>query len=250
MPAAQAAPSLTSLRAPAHCFASCWWPTAARLLCALCAQVRPTLQRAACPSPPWPPLLPPPHAVAARRLGIPTVAVFSQADVAAVHARYADEAVCIGPPPSTESYLRIPHLVDAIKRTGADAVHPGVQRLRREAHAECTWVRARTRTNARTTARRVRLPLREPGFCRGGRRGRRDVCGATRPRGWVRVRAEGSWGGECACSGAGLAPPPHQTAMPLALAWAVQAMGDKVESKRCANEAGVNTIPGGQWWTA
>jgi propionyl-CoA carboxylase alpha chain len=61
----------------------------------------------------------------ARELGIQTVAVFSEADRNALHVRYADEAVCIGPPPSSESYLRIEKIISAAKQTGADAIHPG-----------------------------------------------------------------------------------------------------------------------------
>ncbi|KAL4856779.1 Propionyl-CoA carboxylase alpha chain [Chlorella vulgaris] len=61
----------------------------------------------------------------AKRLGIPTVAIYSEADTAAVHARYADEAVCVGPAASTASYLNIPAILAAMKQTGADAVHPG-----------------------------------------------------------------------------------------------------------------------------
>jgi 3-methylcrotonyl-CoA carboxylase alpha subunit len=60
-----------------------------------------------------------------RRLGIRTVAVFSEADRDALHVRAADEAIAIGPPPASESYLSIPKLVEAAKRTGADALHPG-----------------------------------------------------------------------------------------------------------------------------
>lgn len=60
-----------------------------------------------------------------QRLGIKTVAVYSTADEQAKHVRMADEAVCIGPPASVESYLRIDKIVDACKRTGAQAVHPG-----------------------------------------------------------------------------------------------------------------------------
>jgi propionyl-CoA carboxylase alpha chain len=61
----------------------------------------------------------------ARRLGVRTVAVYSEADRNARHVELADEAVCIGPPPSRESYLAVDNLLDACKRTGAEAVHPG-----------------------------------------------------------------------------------------------------------------------------
>ena len=62
---------------------------------------------------------------ACRELGIKTVAVYSTADKDALHVAYADEAVCIGPPPSTESYLNVSSLIAAAEVTGADAVHPG-----------------------------------------------------------------------------------------------------------------------------
>src|SRR6266852_1646125 len=61
----------------------------------------------------------------ARRLGVRTVAVFSDADAHARHARLADEAVHIGPAPARESYLDIERIIDAAKKTGAQAVHPG-----------------------------------------------------------------------------------------------------------------------------
>ncbi|MBK7357188.1 acetyl/propionyl/methylcrotonyl-CoA carboxylase subunit alpha [Propionivibrio sp.] len=61
----------------------------------------------------------------ARRMGIRTVAVYSEADVNARHVRLADEAVCIGPAAVNESYLVIERILDAAKRTGAQAVHPG-----------------------------------------------------------------------------------------------------------------------------
>jgi len=60
-----------------------------------------------------------------REMGIPTVAVYSDADRGALHVRFADEAVHIGPPPARESYLSVDTIVGAAKRTGADAVHPG-----------------------------------------------------------------------------------------------------------------------------
>lgn len=61
----------------------------------------------------------------AKRLGIQTVAVYSEADAEARHVRIADEAVCIGPPPSRESYLQMDRIIAACKETGAQAVHPG-----------------------------------------------------------------------------------------------------------------------------
>ena len=61
----------------------------------------------------------------AREMGIGTVAVFSEADRNALHVRYADEAVLIGPPPSSESYLRMDKIIEAAKITNADAIHPG-----------------------------------------------------------------------------------------------------------------------------
>ena len=61
----------------------------------------------------------------ARRMGIATVAVYSDADRDAPHVRLADEAINIGPAPATESYLRIDHIIAAAKATGAEAIHPG-----------------------------------------------------------------------------------------------------------------------------
>src|SRR5262245_48171071 len=58
-------------------------------------------------------------------MGLATVAVFSECDRSARHVRMADEAVAIGPSPPTDSYLRIDRLIDAARRSGADAVHPG-----------------------------------------------------------------------------------------------------------------------------
>jgi acetyl-CoA carboxylase, biotin carboxylase subunit len=62
---------------------------------------------------------------ACRELGIQTVAVYSEADRESLHVRFADDDVCIGPPPARESYLRIPRLIAAAEITGADAIHPG-----------------------------------------------------------------------------------------------------------------------------
>lgn len=62
---------------------------------------------------------------ACRDLGLQTVAIYSQADAEALHVLHADEAICIGEPPSHKSYLRIPNILSACEITGADALHPG-----------------------------------------------------------------------------------------------------------------------------
>ena len=62
---------------------------------------------------------------AARDLGIASVAVYSEADADSLHVRYADESVCIGPPMSAKSYLNMGVIIEAAKKTGAEAVHPG-----------------------------------------------------------------------------------------------------------------------------
>ena len=60
-----------------------------------------------------------------KEMGIKTVAVYSTADRDSLHVRFADEAVCIGPPPSRDSYLNIPNIISAAELTNADAIHPG-----------------------------------------------------------------------------------------------------------------------------
>jgi acetyl-CoA carboxylase biotin carboxylase subunit len=84
---------------------------------------------------------------AARELGIHTVAVHSTADVHSLHVRFADESLCIGPPPSKESYLNIPALLSAAEVSGADAIHPGYGFLSENAefaemvqHAGLGWI--------------------------------------------------------------------------------------------------------------
>jgi len=62
---------------------------------------------------------------ACKELGVKTVAVYSEADAHSLHVRYADEAVCIGPPRNIDSYLNIPAIISAAEITGADAIHPG-----------------------------------------------------------------------------------------------------------------------------
>src|SRR5437762_13245068 len=113
----------------------------------------------------------------ARRMGIATVAVYSEADAEALHVREADEAVLIGPPPSAESYLRTDRIIDACKKAGAEAVHPGY--------------------------------------------------GLVAQRGaFARASAQAGF--------AFIGPRPE----------AIAAMGDKIESKRLAQAAGVSTVPG------
>src|SRR6478735_2131829 len=61
----------------------------------------------------------------ARRLGLRTIAVYSQADADALHVRLCDEAHAIGPPPAAESYLVIDRIIDAARKSGAECIHPG-----------------------------------------------------------------------------------------------------------------------------
>jgi propionyl-CoA carboxylase alpha chain len=113
----------------------------------------------------------------ARRMGIKTVAVYSDADKRALHVEMADEAVHIGPAPAGESYLVIDKIIDACRRTNAQAVHPGYGFLsERSAFAK-----------------------------------------ALKAAGLVFI-----------------GPNPH----------AMEAMGDKIESKKCASAAGVSIVPG------
>ncbi|PJA51450.1 MAG: acetyl-CoA carboxylase biotin carboxylase subunit, partial [Candidatus Marinimicrobia bacterium CG_4_9_14_3_um_filter_48_9] len=62
---------------------------------------------------------------ACREMGISTVAVYSEADELSLHVRFADEAVCIGPAPSSQSYLNVQRILAAAEITNADAIHPG-----------------------------------------------------------------------------------------------------------------------------
>ncbi|HTO31965.1 MAG TPA: acetyl/propionyl/methylcrotonyl-CoA carboxylase subunit alpha [Pararhizobium sp.] len=113
----------------------------------------------------------------ARKMGIATVAVYSDADRDALHVKMADEAVHIGPAPSNQSYIVIDRILDAIRQTGADAVHPGYGFLSENA-----------------------------------------VFAAALEKAGV----------------AFIGPP----------VGAIQAMGDKITSKKLAAEAGVSTVPG------
>ena len=71
---------------------------------------------------------------ACKELGIQTVAVYSEADRHALHVRFADEAICIGPAPSADSYLDIPSVISAAEIANADAIHPGYGFLSESAH--------------------------------------------------------------------------------------------------------------------
>src|ERR1700728_4720828 len=71
---------------------------------------------------------------ACKELGIATVAVYSEADRNALHVRFADEAVCIGPARSSESYLNIPQVISAAEITDVDAIHPGYGFLSEDAN--------------------------------------------------------------------------------------------------------------------
>ena len=113
----------------------------------------------------------------ARRMGIATIAVFSEADRDALHVAMADEAVCIGPPPAAQSYLDIDKIVAACRQTGAEAVHPGYGFLSERA----------------------------------------AFATALEAAGIVFI-----------------GPNPH----------AIEAMGDKITSKKLAAAAGVSTVPG------
>ncbi len=113
----------------------------------------------------------------ARKMGIATVAVYSDADRDALHVKMADEAIHIGPPPAAQSYIVIDKIIEAVKQTGAQAVHPGY--------------------------------------------------------GFLSERAEFAQALD-ALGVAFIGPP----------VGAIEAMGDKITSKKLAAEAGVSTVPG------
>src|SRR3954467_2913014 len=71
---------------------------------------------------------------ACKELGIKTLAVYSEADVDSLHVQLADEAICIGPPPSTQSYLKIDRIISAAEIGDVDAIHPGYGFLSENAH--------------------------------------------------------------------------------------------------------------------
>jgi acetyl-CoA carboxylase biotin carboxylase subunit len=111
---------------------------------------------------------------ACRELGLQTVAVYSTADRDSLHVTYADEDICIGPPPSKSSYLNISAIISAAEITGADAIHPGYGFLAENAHfaevlQECKlqWIGPRPevirlmgdKAKARQTAKAAGVPV-------------------------------------------------------------------------------------------
>src|SRR3970282_2956313 len=76
---------------------------------------------------------------ACKELGIRAVAVYSEADSHSLHVRFADEAICIGPPRAADSYLNIPAVISAAEIANVDAIHPGYGFLREKAHFGEGW---------------------------------------------------------------------------------------------------------------
>jgi acetyl-CoA carboxylase biotin carboxylase subunit len=89
---------------------------------------------------------------ACRELGLKTVAVHSTADSNALHVKFADESICIGPAPAAQSYLHIPAIISAAEVTGADALHPGYGFLSENAHFAEVCERCRIRFIGPTSA--------------------------------------------------------------------------------------------------
>ena len=147
---------------------------------------------------------------AARELGVSTVAVYSEADEDALHPRFADEAVCIGPAEAVGSYLHFDRLFEAVEATGADAIHPGYGFLA-ENHlfaAECekrkiTFIGSSSesirllgsKTESRLTMDAAGIPL-IPGMKSGGESLDQFVAEAKRVGFPVMIKASGGGGGK------------------------------------------------------
>ncbi|HJK96096.1 MAG TPA: acetyl-CoA carboxylase biotin carboxylase subunit [Polyangiaceae bacterium LLY-WYZ-14_1] len=143
-----------------------------------------------------------------RELGIGTVAVHSQADAAALHVRFADEAVCIGPADATKSYLHVPSIIAAAEVTNADAIHPGYGFLSENAEfaevaAKCnlTFIGPRPedmrqwgdKVESRALAKRLGLPLMEgSGVLRDADHAAEEAARVGLP---VMLKASGGGGG-------------------------------------------------------
>src|ERR1700747_2001997 len=120
---------------------------------------------------------------ACKELGISTVAVYSEADRNSLHVRFADEAVCIGPPRSSESYLNIPQVISAAEITNVDAIHPGYGFLSENANfakvceaSEITFIGPKPEVIEMMGERaRVGFPLILKAAAGGGGRGMRVV---------------------------------------------------------------------------
>ena len=108
----------------------------------------------------------------ARRMGIETVAVYSEADRDALHVEMADDAVLIGPPAAAESYLVMEKIIEACRKTGAEAVHPGYGFLSEREAFPRALERGRDRLH-RSQCRRDRRDGRQDRVQEGGREGRR-----------------------------------------------------------------------------
>jgi biotin carboxylase len=116
----------------------------------------------------------------ARKMGIATVAVYSDADRNALHVRMADEAVHIGPPPAAESYIVIDKIMEAIKETGAEAVHPGYGFLSENRNSPRRWRPRASPSSGRPRVRSSRWATRSP-----RRRSRRRRASARCPATWA-----------------------------------------------------------------
>ena len=92
---------------------------------------------------------------ACKEMGIRTVAVYSEADRNSLHVRFADEAICIGPPRSADSYLNVPAVISAAEIAAVDAIHPGYGLLSENANfAEVPGLNTRSRTSDEVTDER------------------------------------------------------------------------------------------------